>query len=62
MMVVIHPDLRCALTHPSMTCMASLTEILFKLFMSHFDCAYSIICKRLDNIMLISRQSTRFGV
>jgi len=62
MMVVIHTDSRCALTAPSMTGTPSLTEIVLVNFVTNLDCALSIICKRQDNIRLINRQSTQFGV
>jgi len=62
MMVVIHTDSRRALTTPSMTGMPSLTQILLVNYVSNLDCALSLICKRQDDIRLINRQSTQFGV
>jgi len=62
MMVVIHTDSRCALTTPSLTRMSSLSETLFVNLISSLDCAFSLICKRQDDIALINCQSTRFGV
>jgi hypothetical protein len=62
MMVVIHPDSRRAMTAPSMTRMSSLSETLLVNFIFSLDCAFSLICKRQDDIVLISCQSTWFGV
>ena len=62
MMVVIHTDSRFAMTAPSMTCMSSLREILLVNFMFCLDCVFSLIRKRQDDIVLISCQSTFFGV
>jgi hypothetical protein len=62
MMVVIHPDSRRAMTAPSMTRMSSLSETLLVNFIFSLDCAFSPICKRQDDIVLISCQSTWFGV
>jgi len=62
MMVVIHTDLRCAMTAPSMTRMSSLSETLLVNFMFSLDCAFSLIRKRQDDIVLISCQSTVIGV
>jgi hypothetical protein len=62
MMEVIHTDLRCAMTAPSMTCMSSLSETLLVNFIFSLDCAFSLIRKRQDDIVLISCQSTLFGV
>jgi len=62
MMVVIHTDSCSALTAPSMTGTPSLTQILLVNFVCNLDCALSLICKRQDNIRLINRQSTQFGV
>ena len=62
MMVVIPTDLGYALTIPSMTRMPSLTNILLVNFVFNIDCAFSLRCRRNDNIMLIDRQSTWFGV
>jgi len=62
MMVVIHPDLHRAMTAPSMTRMSSLSETLLVNFIFSLDCAFSLIHKRQDHIVLISCQSTWFGV
>jgi len=62
MMVVIHPDSRRAMTAPSMTRMSSLSETLLINFIFSLDCAFSLIRKRQDYIVLISCQSTWFGV
>jgi len=62
MMVVIHPDLCCALTAPSMTHMPSLSETLVVNFISSLDYAFSLICRMQDDIALISLQSTQFGI
>jgi len=62
MMVGIHTDSRRALTAAPLTGMPSVTQILLVTFVSNLDCAFSLICKRQDNIRLINRQSTRFGV
>ena len=62
MMVIIHTDSRCAMTAPSMACMSSLSETLLVNFIFSLDCAFSLICKRQDDIVLISCQSTWFGV
>jgi len=62
MVVGIHTDLRCALTAPSLTDMASLTQILLVHFVSNSDCVYSLICKRQDDIRLINRQSSQFAL
>jgi hypothetical protein len=62
MMVVIHPDSRRAMTAPSMTRMSSLSETLLVNFIFSLDCAFSLIHKRQDDIVLISCQSTWFGV
>jgi hypothetical protein len=62
MMVVIHPDPRRAMTAPSMTLMSLLSETLLVNFIFGLDCAFSFICKRQDDIVLISCQSTWFGV
>jgi len=62
MMVVIPTDSRCALTPPSMTRMQSLIYILFVYFVYNTHCTLGLTYKRQDNIMLIDRQSTRFGV
>jgi len=62
MMVVIHPDSCCAMTAPSMTHMSSLSENLLVNFILRLDCAFSLIRKRQDDIVLISCQSTLFGV
>jgi len=62
MMVVIHTDSRCAMTAPSTTRMSSLSETLIVNFIISLDCAFSLIRKRQDNIVLISCQSTWFGV
>ena len=61
-MVVIHPDTRHAMTPPSMTRMLSLSETLLVNFILSSDCAFSLIRKRQDHIVLISCQSTWFGV
>jgi len=61
-MVVIHTDSRCAITAPSMTRMSSLAETLLVNFIFSLDCALSLIRKRQDDIVLISCQSTLFGV
>jgi hypothetical protein len=62
MMVVIHTDSRCAMTAPSMTCMSSLSETLLGNVIFSLDCAFSLIRKRQDDIVLISCQPTLFGV
>jgi hypothetical protein len=62
MMVVIHTDSRCTMTAPSMTCMSSLSETLWVNVIFRLDCAFSLIRKRQDDILLISCQSTLFGV
>jgi hypothetical protein len=62
MMVVIHTDSRCAMTAPSMTCMSLLSETLLVNFIFSLDCVFSLIHKRQDHIVLISCQSTWFGV
>jgi len=62
MMVVIHPDSRRAITAPSMTCITSLSETLLVNFIFTLDCTLSLIRKRQDHIVLISCQSTWFGV
>jgi len=62
MMVVIHTDSRCAMTAPSRTCMSSLSETLLVNFIVSLDCAFSLIRKRQDDFVLISSQSTCFGV
>jgi hypothetical protein len=62
MMVVIHSDLRRAITAPSMTRMLSLSETLLVNFIFSLDCAFSLIRKRQDDIVLISCQSSWFGV
>jgi hypothetical protein len=62
MMVVIHTDSHCAMTAPSMTCMSSLSETLLVNFIFCLDCTVSLIRKRKDDIVLISCQSTLFGV
>jgi hypothetical protein len=61
-MVVIPTDSRYALRIPSMTCMPSLTDILLLNLVFNIDCTFSLRCKRHDVIMLINRQSSRFGV
>jgi len=62
MMVVIYPDSRRAMTSPSMTRMSSLSETLLVNFIFSLDCAFSLIRKRQDDIVLISCHSTWFGV
>jgi hypothetical protein len=62
MMVVIHPDSRCALTTPSMTVMPSLIETLLVNFSSSSNCTFPPICKTQENIALIKCQPTQFGV
>jgi len=62
MMVVIHPDLRHAMTAPSITRMSSLSETLLVNFIFSLDCAFSLIRKRQGHIVLLSSQSTWFGV
>jgi hypothetical protein len=62
MMVVIHRDSHLAMTAPSMTCMSSLSETLLLNFIFCLDCTVSLIRKRQDDIVLISCQSTLFGV
>ena len=61
-MVFIHTDSRCAMTAPSMTRMSSLSETLLVNFIFSLDCALSLICKRQDDIVLISCPPTFFGV
>jgi hypothetical protein len=60
-MVVIHPDSRRAMTDPSMTHMSSLSDTLLVNVIFILDCAFSLIRKRQDDIVLISCQSTCFG-
>jgi len=62
MMVGVHTDSRCVLTAPPLTGRPSLTQILLVNFVSNLDCAFSRISKRQNDIRLINRQSTRFGV
>jgi len=62
MVVGIHTDSRCALTAPSLTGTPSLTQMLLVNFVSNVDCAFSLICKRQDDIGLINCQSSQFGV
>ena len=62
MMVVIHPDSSRAMTAPSLTRMSSLSETLLVIFILSLDCAFSLIRKRQDHIVLLSCQSTWFGV
>jgi hypothetical protein len=62
MIVVIHTDSHCVMTAPSKTCMLSLSETLLVNFIFSLDCAFSLIRKRPDDIVLISCQSTLFGV
>jgi len=61
-MVVIHTDSHCAMTAPSMTRMSSLSETLLVNLIFSLDCALSLIHTRQDDIVLISSQSTLFGV
>jgi len=61
-MVVIHTDSRCAMTAPSMSSMSSLSEPVLVNFIFSLDCAFSLIRKRKDDIVLISCRSTLFGV
>jgi hypothetical protein len=61
-MVVIHTDLRCAMTAPSMTHMSSLSETLLVYCIFSLDCALSHIRKRQDAIFWISCLATVFGV
>jgi len=62
MMVVIHTDSRSAMTASSMTCISSPSETLLVNFIFSLDCAFSLFRKRQDDIVLISCQSTLFGV
>jgi len=62
MMVVFHTNSRCAMTAPSTTRMSSLSETLLVNFTFSLDCAFSLIRKRQDDIVLISCQSTWIGV
>jgi hypothetical protein len=62
MIVVIHQDSRLAMTAPAMPHMSSLSEALLVNFIFSLDCAFSLIRKRQDHIVLISCQSTWFGV
>ena len=62
MMVVFHPDTRGGMTAPAMTRLSSLSETLLVNLIFSLDCAFSLICKRQDHIVLISGQSTWFGV
>jgi hypothetical protein len=62
MMVVIHTDSRCAMTAPSMTRMSSLCATLLVNFFFGLDWVFSLIPNRQDDIVLISCQSTWFGV
>jgi hypothetical protein len=62
MMVVIHTDLYSALAAPSITCMQLLSETLLVNCISSLDCAFSLICKMQDDIVLNSCESTLLGV
>jgi len=62
MMVDIHPDSCCTMTAPSMTRMSSLSETLLVNGILSLDCAFSLIRKSQDDIVLISCQSAWFGV
>jgi len=62
MMLVIHTDSRCALTATSITPILSPSETLLVNFIASLDCAFSLICKRQDDNVLINCQSTWFGV
>ena len=62
MMVVIHADSCCTMTAPSTTCMSSPSEALLVNIILSLDCAFSLIRKRQDDILLISCQYTWFGV
>ena len=61
-MMIIHTDSCRAMTAPSMTRMSSLSETLLVNFIFSLDCAFSLIRKRQDHIVLVSCQSTWFGV
>jgi hypothetical protein len=54
--VVIHQDLRCVLTAPSMTRMPSLTDTLLVNFIISLDCTFPLSCERQDDIRLINCQ------
>jgi hypothetical protein len=62
MLVVIHTDWRCAMTAPSMTSTSSLSVTLLVNFIFSLDCTFSLVRKWQDDIALINRQSTWFGV
>jgi hypothetical protein len=61
-MVVIHTDSDCTMTVPSLTRMSSLSETLLVNFIICLDCVLSLIRKWQDYIVLMSCQSTWFGV
>jgi len=62
MMVVIHTDSPCAMTSSSMTRMSSLRETLSVNSIFSLDCTFSLIHKRQEDIVLITCESTLFGV
>jgi len=62
MMVVIQTDSHCALTTPSMTCMPSVTPILFQNSISNLHSPIPLVGNRQNDITMINRQSTWPGV
>jgi hypothetical protein len=62
MMVVIHSDLRCPMTAPSMTHLSSLSETLLVNCICSLDCVFSLIHQTQDDVAFINSQSTWFGV
>ena len=62
MMVIIHTDLHCVLTAPSMTRTTSLTPISLVNFLSDLMFAFSLKTNRQDDIKFISHLSTWLGV
>jgi hypothetical protein len=62
-MLVVNPqDSRCALTAPAMTHMPSVTNMLLVNFVVNIDCGFSLTSKRHNDIVVIDRESTPFGV
>jgi hypothetical protein len=61
-MVVIHTDLRCAMTASSMTRMSSLSEKLWVNLIYNLDFVFSLIRKSQHAIVLISSHSNWFEV
>ena len=62
MTTVIHTDSCYTLTAHSMTHMTSQAQMLLVNFVSNSDFGFSLNGNRQDNIKLVNRQSTRFGV